>query len=215
MTLAVTETSRWPVTTAICPAKAPFKSATPASLAASRNMEFLTMCISAPALARRFRSSVIGPTFSPLYSTTIKNGEAFKRALYSFVMLCFSARMGCPLKVSDVNVEITQVHPHRRTHGRRDRAGQDVMAFRTVRFRLVHGLNDRAGIFLDLIRCEGGLADRHMYVTRFVDFELHAPRFDFFHSPGGVLRNCAGFGIGHQPARTQDLAEFSDLGHGV
>ena len=41
-TFAAAETSFCPVTTAIWPAKAPFNSATPASLAARRKMEFLT-----------------------------------------------------------------------------------------------------------------------------------------------------------------------------
>jgi len=64
-TLAAAEMSFGPVTTASCPASDAPKSTKPVSLTASRNSEFFTTCISAPAFTRRLRSSVIGPTFRP------------------------------------------------------------------------------------------------------------------------------------------------------
>jgi hypothetical protein len=41
------------------------------------------------------------------------------------------------------------------------------------------------------------------------------PGLDFLDRLGGVLRHGAGFGIGHQPARSERFAQFAHLGHGI
>ena len=53
-----------------------------------------------------------------------------------------------------------------------------------------------------------------MDVPSFINFEFHATRFDFFDSLGGIVGDCSGLGIGHEPARAEDFAELADFAHG-
>ena len=77
------------------------------------------------------------------------------------------------------------------------------------------GLNDRAGIFLDLDGSESEFADRHVDVAGLVGLELDAPGFDFLDGARRIVGDRAGFGIGHEPSRPQHLAELAHFAHGL
>src|SRR5260221_9202738 len=72
------------------------RSGNPTSVAALRKKVFLTTLHCAPAPARRFRSSANCSTFIPVYSVTIRNGDAFNRADKSSTIVVFSGLIFAP-----------------------------------------------------------------------------------------------------------------------
>ena len=76
------------------------------------------------------------------------------------------------------------------------------------------GVDDRAGVFLDLSGAERRLADGHMHIARLVDLVFDAAGLDFLDRFAGILGDGAGFWIGHQPARAEHFAELAHFGHG-
>src|SRR5438128_11391815 len=110
--------------------------------------------------------------------------------------------------------EFLEVQANRRTHGGRNRRALNVNAFDAVRTSFGYRIDDRAGVFLDLIRLKRQLADWNVNVARFVDLELDAASFDFFNGASGIVGDGAGLGIGHEPTRAEHFAQLADFAHG-
>ncbi len=74
-------------------------------------------------------------------------------------------------------------------------------------------LDDGPAVLHQGVRGEGKLADRDGDVAVLVELELHATRLHFAHRLRGVVRDRAGLGVWHEPARSEDLAELADFRH--
>src|SRR5207244_1502673 len=90
----------------------------------------------------------------------------------------------------------------------------DVLALGGVGTGLGDGFNDRSGVLFELSRIERDLAHGNVNIAGLVDLELDAAGFDFLDCFGGVIGYGAGFGVGHQAARTENLAQLAHFAHG-
>ena len=90
-----------------------------------------------------------------------------------------------------------------------------IFAFRRRRLRLQHRRDQARGILHQLGRGETGLADRSVNDSGLIDTKFHFTGLHFLNGFRHVGGHGSGFGIRHQTARSEDLAEFTHRAHHV
>src|ERR1035438_7152708 len=114
-----------------------------------------------------------------------------------------------------LGAEYRHIQRYARPHGRAKGSALDVLAFGRGRLGFNHGADEAGSVFDQLFRRKADLADRGMDDSGFVHAELDFAGLDFLDRFRHVLGDRAGFRIGHQTARAENLAEFADRAHHV
>src|SRR5690606_24481064 len=91
----------------------------------------------------------------------------------------------------------------------------DVVSFGGSRLGADYTVDECAGVFLKLVRIEGGLADSAGDVAVFVELEVDTTGFHFLDGFRDVVGDGAGFRVRHEAARTEDTGDLADFGHRV
>src|SRR3989442_8235652 len=112
-------------------------------------------------------------------------------------------------------VKSDQIQIHARAHCRCDRDPFDVSTLHCSRPRLHDGINQRLGIFAELIFAEFDFPDGRVNDAGLVDAKFDLARLDFFYGFGDIHGHGARLGIRHKATRAEYFAETADAAHHV
>src|ERR1700726_2774992 len=102
-----------------------------------------------------------------------------------------------------------------RTYGRGYRDTLNIGALSALRLGLGHRIHECNDVFNKFLLREGGFAHAALDDPGFLDAKLHRPALRGLDRAGDVHGHSADLRIGHQAARTQNLAEPADERHHV
>src|SRR5581483_495709 len=186
-------------------------------LIARRTNVFLAMRSSPRTARRRRRTSVASPALIPRYSETsaILARPIFSASSLTTALFCSLRILRFPLGRRGHRARLARVNLHAGPHRRAHRHALDVIALGGGRLGAHDRLEQRACVLHQLGLAEAHLADARMDHAGLIDPVVNLARLDFGDRLGDVEGHGADAWIGHEAARTEDLADPPDRAHHV
>src|SRR5690554_4532675 len=102
-----------------------------------------------------------------------------------------------------------------RAHGRADADLAEVRRFGARRLQTRKGADDFQKVVFDLLVVEAHARKRQVDDTGLVDTELHTTGLELLDDLGDVEGHGAALGVGHQPARSKNRSDSTDLAYHI